>query len=286
MKYIDLEGNKVNGETGQDRLLREIYTSTVGRGIMKLFVNRTVSSLGGSVLNSRLSTLRIPSFIKKNNINMEDYVEQYYTSYNDFFMRQIKKECRPIDENPLSIISPSDGKLSAYKISDKLVVTIKNTKYTIASLLRDKELASQYRGGYCVIVRLTVDNYHRYCYVADGEKSKNRHIDGVLHTVNPIANDYLKIYKENSREYCVIDTEEFGKIVQMEIGALMVGKISNYHQEKEVKKGQEKGRFEFGGSSIVLLLDSNKVTLDERFIKNTESGYETMVLMGQKIATK
>lgn len=286
MKYIDLEGNKVNGETGQDRLLREIYTSTVGRGIMKLFVNRTVSSLGGSVLNSRLSTLLIPSFIKKNNINMEDYVEQYYTSYNDFFMRQIKKECRPIDENPLSIISPSDGKLSAYKISDKLVVTIKNTKYTIASLLRDKELASQYRGGYCVIVRLTVDNYHRYCYVADGEKSKNRHIDGVLHTVNPIANDYLKIYKENSREYCVIDTEEFGKIVQMEIGALMVGKISNYHQEKEVKKGQEKGRFEFGGSSIVLLLDSNKVTLDERFIKNTESGYETMVLMGQKIATK
>lgn len=283
MKYIDLNGNKVEMDTKQDRLLREIYTSPVGRGVMKLLVNPAISSLGGLVLNSKLSTLLIPTFIKKNRINMEDYVEQYYNSYNEFFMRQIKKELRPIDESEETIIAPADGKATAYKISDKLVVTIKNSKYTVASLLRNKELAKQYRNGYLVIIRLTVDDYHRYCYPVDGCKGENYHINGILHTVNPIANDYAKIYKENSREYTVINTQKFGDVIQMEVGALMVGKISNYHQELEVTKGQEKGRFEFGGSSIVLLLDSQKVKLNKELLINTENGYETMIRMGQAI---
>lgn len=283
MKYIDLEGNKLEKETKQDLLLREIYTSPVGRGIMKLFVNPIISKVGGLVLNSRLSTLLIPSFIKNNGIDLEDYVDQYYNSYNEFFMRQIKKEKRPIDDSEDTIISPSDGKVSVYPVSDKLVVTIKNSNYTVTSLLRNKELAKQYRGGYLVIVRLTVDDYHRYCYPVDGCKGKNIHIKGILHTVNPIANDYVKIYKENSREYTVIKTQKFGDIIQMEVGALMVGKISNYHQELEVTKGQEKGRFEFGGSSIVLLFDSHKVKIDNELLINTKSGYETMMRMGQVI---
>ncbi|WP_455718847.1 phosphatidylserine decarboxylase [Anaerosporobacter sp.] len=283
MKYIDLNGNKIEKNTMQDRLLHEIYTSPAGRGVMKLIVNPVVSHLGGMVLNSRLSTLLIPSFIKKNGINLEDYVDQYYNSYNEFFTRQIKKEIRPVDEREDTIVSPSDGKVSAYEISDKLVVTIKNTKYTVASLLRNKELAEQYRGGYLVVVRLTVDDYHRYCYPVNGYKGKNYRIKGILHTVNPIANDYVKIYKENTREYTVIETKEFGDVIQMEVGALMVGKISNYHQELEVTKGQEKGRFEFGGSSIALLLDSHKVKLSQNLLTNTEEGYETMIQMGQAI---
>lgn len=283
MKYIDMDGNKIEKDTLQDRLLHGIYTSPFGRGVMKLLVNPAFSYLGGMVLNSRLSTLLIPSFIKKNGIDLENYVDQYYNSYNEFFMRQIKKELRPIDEREDTIVSPSDGKVSAYEVSDKLVVTIKNTKYTVASLLRNKKLAEQYRGGYLVIVRLTVDDYHRYCYPVSGNKGKNYHINGILHTVNPIANDYVKIYKENSREYTVIETKEFGNIIQMEVGALLVGKISNYHQESEVTKGQEKGRFEFGGSSIALLLDSNKVELDKRLLENTKNGYETMIQMGQAI---
>lgn len=284
MKYIDLNGNKIEKDTMQDRLLHEIYTSPAGRGVMKLLVNPGISYLGGLILNSRLSTLLIPSFIKKNGINLEDYVEQYYNSYNEFFTRQIKKELRPIDDNEDTIISPADGRVSAYEISDQLVVTIKNTEYTVASLLRNKKLAEQYKGGQLVIIRLTVSDYHRYCYPASGYKGKNYHIKGILHTVNPVANDYVKIYKENSREYTVIETEKFGNIIQMEIGALLVGKISNYHQKLEVTKGQEKGRFEFGGSSIALLLDSKKVKLDEQLLSNTKNGYETMVQMGQAIA--
>ncbi|WP_167956730.1 phosphatidylserine decarboxylase [Anaerosporobacter faecicola] len=283
MKYIDLNGNRIERETKQDRLLRLLYANSLGRSIIKVLVNPAISYLGGVVLNSKLSTILIPSFIKKNKIDMNEYVEQYYMSYNDFFTRQIRRDYRPIDEREGVLISPADGKVSAYPISDKLVVSIKNSKYTVASLLRNKELAKKYKGGCCMIIRLTVDNYHRYCYPADGIKGKNVHVPGILHTVNPVANEHVKIYKENTREYTVLETTKFGDIIQMEIGALMVGKIVNYHQELEVTKGQEKGRFEFGGSSIVLLLDSKQVQVNQEFFKNTEDGYETMIHMGQAI---
>ena len=68
-------------------------------------------------------------------------------------------------------------------------------------------LAKDYVGGYALIFRLTVDDYHRYCYVADGQKEANIFIRGVLHTVNPIANDYYPIYKENSREYSILHNQ-------------------------------------------------------------------------------
>uniref|UniRef100_UPI00163D6409 phosphatidylserine decarboxylase n=1 Tax=Klebsiella pneumoniae TaxID=573 RepID=UPI00163D6409 len=92
-------------------------------------------------------------------------------------------------------------------------------------LLRDEKLAADYANGYILIFRLTVDDYHRYCYVADGKKEETVSIPGVLHTVNPVANDYFPIYKENGREYSILHSEVFGDIVMLEVGALLVGKI-------------------------------------------------------------
>ena len=92
------------------------------------------------------------------------------------------------------------------------------------------------------MIRLTVDDYHRYCYVADGEKTYQRRIPGIFHTVNPIANDICPIYKMNSREYCLVKNEKLGTVLMMEVGALMVGKIWNYKKERcQVKRGEEKG---------------------------------------------
>ena len=127
-----------------------------------------------------------------------------------------------------------------------------------------------------------MDDYHRYCYCADGVKSHNRKINGILHTVNPVVNNYLPVFKENSREYCMIRTEQFGDIIQMEVGALMVGKISNLHTEGGVKvtKGEEKGYFEFGGSTILLLLEKDKVKLCDDLLKNTREVFETKLLQG------
>ena len=134
------------------------------------------------------------------------------------------------------------------------------------------------------MIRLTVDDYHRYCYVADGEKTYQRRIPGIFHTVNPIANDICPIYKMNSREYCLVKNEKLGTVLMMEVGALMVGKIRNYKKERcQVKRGEEKGRFEFGGSTVVLLLEPDKVLPDSDLIQNTLQGAETIVKMGERI---
>ncbi|MFQ9151741.1 MAG: phosphatidylserine decarboxylase [Blautia sp.] len=146
-------------------------------------------------------------------------------------------------------------------------------------------MAKRYEGGYACVFRLCVDDYHRYSYPADGEKSENIRISGILHTVNPVAVESVPVYHENTREYCLIETENFGTLLQMEVGAMMVGRIKNYHGPKQVKKGSEKGRFEFGGSTILLLVQKDRVDFREEFLKHTEQGIETQVEMGEWIGT-
>ena len=131
-----------------------------------------------------------------------------------------------------------------------------------------------------------MDDYHRYCYIADGEKTANIHIPGVLHTVNPIANDVYPIYVQNSREYSLLRTDTFGDVLMMEVGALLVGKIVNHHEASSVRRGQEKGYFQFGGSTVVLLLEKDRVQLDEDIITNSRENCETIVKMGEKIGCR
>ena len=144
-------------------------------------------------------------------------------------------------------------------------------------------MARRYQGGYACIFRLTVDDYHRYCYVDNGRKSMNIRIPGVFHTVNPAANEVCPIYKENTREFSLLQSEHFKVVLMMEVGALLVGRITNYHEEETVKKGEEKGRFEFGGSTVILLFQKDAVKFDQRFLYNTENGYETIVKMGERL---
>ena len=66
----------------------------------------------------------------------------------------------------------------------------------------------------------------------------------------------------------------------------MVGKIHNYHGAGKVKRGQEKGRFEFGGSTIVVLTEPGKVQIERDLLKNSRYGYETVVKSGEAIGRK
>lgn len=286
MKYKDRSGNVVNQETKQDSILKTLYTKRWGRMLLKPFLAPGVSRFAGAILDSRITTPFIMPFVKANQIDLSEYKPKFYSSYNDFFSREIKPEVRPIDADVRTLITPADGKLSVYPITEDLQVTIKDTPYTVAELLKNRKVARQYQEGYLVVVRLTVDNYHRYCYVADGLKGKTHFIKGVLHTVNPVANDYVPIYKENCREYCRIRTEQFGEIIQMEVGAMMVGRICNYHSVKKVTKGEEKGKFEFGGSTVILILPKDSVEIDEDLLENTKEGYETLVKMGERIGIR
>ena len=284
MKYADRKGNITVEENGQDKFLRHLYNDWGGRLCLKLLVRPFITRLGGWFLNTPLSKGMIPGFIERNHIDLSVYTSQKFYSYNDFFTRRLKEGERPVSSDPQVLISPCDGKVTVSRIDRDSHFLIKDTPYTLERLLGSQALARRYMGGYAVILRLTVDDYHHYCYVADGMKSGARKIPGVFHTVNPAANEVYPIYHENTREYCLLKTEQFGTITMMEVGAMMVGKITNLEENPcEVKRGEEKGYFEFGGSTIVLLLQHGKVRIDEDLLDNTENGYETIVRMGERI---
>lgn len=281
MGYIDENNIRHEDNSFQDIFLKKIYGCVPGRAALKLFTLPVISKIGGAVLSLPLSAAIIGPFIEKNGIDMSEYSEEIYHSYNDFFKRKIEPSKRPIEANEDTLISPCDGRVSVYPITEDGVFEIKNAPYNVYTLLRDKKLAKKYDGGYCILIRLCVTDYHRYCFASSGIRTKTRRIDGILHTVNPIASEYFPIYKENTREYTGIRTQHFGDIIQMEVGAMMVGKISNHRTKREVIKGQEKGYFEFGGSTVILLVEKDRINIKDEYINNSKVGYETLIRQGE-----
>ena len=186
-------------------------------------------------VNSRLSDLKIHSIIDKLNPNLRS-IENFngHKRVREFYAMSA--------EDAYSIL---EAIAEIHGCSDKL---------KLATMSEDDKAADEFKDGLCLIFRLSVDDYHRYCYVDSGYKSDNHYIKGVLHTVQPVAVVGEKALVKNSREYTFLFTDNFGKIVQVEIGALLVGRIKNHHGAQEIIKGQEKGFFEYGGSTIVLLL--------------------------------
>lgn len=187
---------------------------------------------------------------------------------------------------PSKLCCPCDGLLSVWNISEDTVIPVKQSHYTITSLLKDKELAAEYNGGLCLVFRLCVDNYHRYAYADSGKKGPNIFIPGVLHTVRPIALESRPVFVENCREYTLIESPVFGKLVQMEVGAMLVGRIVNLEGQGMAERGKEKGFFEYGGSTIILLVKKDMVKLNQEIINNSQAGIESPVKMGQVIGAK
>ena len=285
MRQKTRDGSLIEGTGGQDRVLGALYGNALGRMLLKPLTAPGLSRLVGRFLSTKASRVFIGPFIRSNQIDMSQFEPVEYESYNDFFSRRIRPEARPIDMDPRHLVSPADSKLTALPITGTGRFTLKHTAYTVGSLLNNPALAAAYVGGWALIFRLTVDDYHRYCYAFDGEKGENVVIPGKLHTVNPIANDCFPIYKENTRVYTILRTQEFGEVIAMEVGALLVGKIVNHHGPATVKRGQEKGYFQFGGSTVVLLLKRDTAVLDSDILENSQDGIETVVKLGEKIGT-
>ena len=256
-----------------------LYKTAPGRVMLKALTRPGVSRLAGGFLDTRASRLLIGPFVRRNGIDLSEYESDGFTCFNDCFCRRIKPGLRPIDMDPEALISPCDGLLSVYELHKDTVLPVKQSSYTLSSLLASDEL----EGGAALVFRLCVDNYHRYCYVDFGVKGRNVHIPGVLHTVRPIALESVPVFVRNTREYTVIDSESLGRLVQMEVGALLVGRIRNLHGPGRVRRGQEKGCFLYGGSTVIVLLRKNAAAVDEVYIKNTQDGVETPVRYGQRI---
>ena len=266
--------------------LHFLYKTVPGRFFLKPLASRPLSKLCGAFLDSRLSAFLIKSFARNNNINLDDYETDGIKTFNQFFRRKIKEGRRVFDMEPSKLCCPCDGLLSVWNISDDTVIPVKQSEFTVSSLLKDKELAAEYNGGLCLVFRLCVDNYHRYAYADSGKKGPNIFIPGVLHTVRPIALENRPVFVENCREYTLIESPVFGKLVQMEVGAMLVGRIVNLEGEGMAERGKEKVFFEYGGSTIILLVKKDMVKLNQDLINNSQAGIESPVKMGQVIGTK
>ena len=249
--------------------LKHIYKNKL---LVNIVTNKFISKLYGLYNKSKLSKKKITKFIQENNIDMTLYQKEKYNSFNDFFIRKLKK----INITKKGFISPCQSKLLVYKITKDLKVKIKNHEYKINELINEE---LDYKNGYIFIYRLSVDNYHRFHYIDDGKRIKRVRCKGRLHTVSNYSNDY-KIYKENEREYSVLDTKHFGKIFYMEVGALLIGKIVNYDLET-FKRGEEKGYFLPGGSTVVVI--ANNIKVDQDILKNSKNNIETLVEVGEKV---
>ena len=282
-KVIDRRTNKIY-EDSPPKGANFLYKNIFGRIVLKVANKRFVSNIGGYYLSRKRSTKYIKNFVKDNNIDMSEYEDVDYISFNDFFSRKIKDGKRKFTKDSTDFCSPSDSKLLVYKIEDQ-EFTIKNKKYTLERILRDENLAKEYKNGYFLVFRLSVDDYHRYSYIDNGTLISKKNIKGVFNTVAPIAFDKHKVYEENHRMYEVLDTENFGKIVQMEVGALMVGRIVN-HEKRNFTRGEEKGYFLFGGSTIVILVKENIIKIDKDILENSKENIETRVKLGERIAKR
>lgn len=268
----------MNKETGTVRFL---YKTALGRLLLKLLTCPFISKIGGAFLGSCLSRFMVKRFIKKNEIDMSEYEDRKYKSFNDFFTR--RRVVRDFETDEEHIISPCDGHLSVYEISDESIFDIKNAKYDTARLFNSAEIAERYRGGFCLIFRLTPLNYHRYSFPCSGVLSEREKIKGKLHCVRPIAYTEFPVFCENAREVVYIDSDLFGRVAQMEVGALLVGKITNPPYAEKAVQGDEKGFFEFGGSTIILAFEKGRLKLSDKFLKTVGTAVETPVRLGEDI---
>lgn len=258
-----------------------LYHTMMGRAFLKILVNPRFSHIAAWLLNSSVSRLAVPHFVKKNNIDLSKCEKQKYNSFNDFFTR---KKIVDVCKIKGTVVSPCDGYLSIYRINGRSV-EIKNCTYTISNLLRSEKLADYYNEGYCMIFRLEPKHYHRYIYISDAVIKSTRRIEGVLHSVRPVAFNGIPIYRENSREYTVMNSKELGTFIQMEVGALLVGKIQNHSDKGKVSKGDEKGYFEFGGSTIVVLFRKDRIKFVRTIMDICDTERELPVKIGTVIGT-
>ena len=186
------------------------------------------------------------------------------------------------------LVSPADGKVMGFSEINKLdTFFAKGQEFSLLEFLQDQSLGSRYAGGALLIIRLAPADYHRFHFPADGRISKSKRIDGSYYSVSPYAvKKRMKIYWENTREYSVLSTTNTGDVLLCEVGATMVGSIvQSYSPDSDVKKGDEKGWFAFGGSTIIVLLEKNKILVDGDILENTKKGYETSIKMGERLAT-
>ncbi|MBR6488467.1 MAG: phosphatidylserine decarboxylase [Clostridiales bacterium] len=279
--YVRQDKNFIEDRQYGGRSLERLYNTWYGRVLSKFILLPVFSTMATSEDRRKSSVKKIAPFVDEYKIDMNDFEDREYTSFSDFFTRRIKPGKRPVDADPSAVISPADSKILCYDIGDDLKFTVKGSIYTPDEIVGNNIDLKSFAGGKALVFRLSMDDYHHYCHIDSGKVSDSVEIKGKLHTVSSISSKY-KIYKENHRIVNILDTEHFGRVIYIEVGALLVGRIKN-NGLTVFEKGQEKGYFEQGGSTIVLFFEKDKIKVDDDILEMSGNGIETKVRMGERI---
>lgn len=287
----NLEEEKIYG----DKMVRFAYGSRIGKALGKIVASRSLSYLYGLTQDTKASSKKIPEFMQKFEIDRDIYekgthrelpIENSYKTFNEFFIRKFKSGIRSF--------VPENDKLGAFaearyfgheSVHENLKVPVKGSMLNALELLGDSKLAETFDGGPFLIARLCPVDYHRYHYPDDGTTENSFQIDGEFHSVNPLALQLKQdIFLKNERRVSILNTESFGKLAYVEVGATCVGKIVQSHDEsKSFKKGDEKGYFLFGGSTVIVYGEKGRWVPSLDIIKNTKLGIETYIHLGDEV---
>jgi phosphatidylserine decarboxylase len=268
-----------------------LYNTFPGKVFTNSVLNKhLVSRVYGSAVKSRQSKSIIHKFVEHYDIDLSEVKKPLgsFRSFNDFFIRELSENARPIDQNPYHLIAPADSRLLVFDLKKNADFPVKGYWYSMQQLVKEKNLASEYNDGWCFIYRLAPADYHRFCYIDNGTQEKVKRIRGALHSVNPIAlSSVNNLLSQNYRILTILRTQNFGEVLHLEVGALLVGKIVlRNRQSCTFKRGEEKGWFEYGGSTIIQIFRKDAVKPDSDILKNSLKNIETLVKMGEKTGKK
>ena len=279
--YVRQDKSFIDDRQYGGKSLERLYNTWYGRVLSKFILLPVFSTMATSKDRKSSSVKKIAPFVDEYKINMSDFEDREYESFSDFFTRKIRPGKRPFESSPDVIISPADSKVLCYDIGSDLKFTVKGSVYTPDEIVGNTIGLSGFAGGKALVFRLSMDDYHHYCHIDSGKISESYEIKGKLHTVSSISSKY-KIYKENHRIVNILDTDHFGRVIYIEVGALLVGRIKN-NGRTVFEKGEEKGYFEQGGSTIVLFFEKDRINVDPDILEMSGNGIETKVKMGERI---
>lgn len=269
-----------------DSAMRWAYGTLSGRICSPLLFGTSIMSrLLGWYFRSRWSRRRIARTIADLGIDTSEFARpvEDYATFSEFFTRHLREGARPFPEDPDVFPSPADGRLLVYpELNGETPVRVKGIEGPLSGLF-DRPI-DEFEGGAAAVVRLCPADYHRYHFPVDGTVVETGEIRGRYDSVNPVALEARpRIFCRNKRAFTLIDAARFGRIALVEVGASGVSRIRQTFVGPEVTRGQEKGYFDFGGSTIVLAFQRGAITFDEDLVTHSAEAVETLVKAGERI---
>ncbi len=268
-------------------VIQWLYGTFLGKLISFITSMSFVSKIYGAMQNRTESIRKIPSFIRQFDIDMELFENYKYGNFNDFFIRKFKDDQRIFVSEIQHMPAFCEARYLGWKsIEENMLIPVKG-KYLTPKALLGKKWCKSFDGGPLMIARLCPVDYHRFHFPDAGIVEDSYRLSGRLHSVSPIAlKQKGNILCTNERHITILDTENFGKLAYVEVGATCVGKIVQTHKESSYFRGDEKGYFLFGGSTVILIGQAGKFQIDSDILERSLSGLETLIELGQPIATK